>query len=215
MNEKQQDKEEIEKNIYFKNFVKRNVVNFYKPEDLISDTNVENIICPICYFVLNEPINCSDNKNSHYFCKECIDIFLKESNKCPTCKQNFEYKINEKLKTELKELSFKCMFKNEGCNDIIPYSEYLNHINNCKYTNRYECQIKKYNYYKKEFEKCGHIGNKMNLDKHYKLCAFIQYKCIFCNESILKIDIKEHVKNKCKLGIYKYINNEKYIYRRK
>ena len=24
-----------------------------------------------------------------------------------------------------------------------------------------------------------------------------------CNESILKIDIKEHVENKCKLGIYK------------
>ena len=129
---------QTEDDIYFKKYIKINQIEDYSQDNLIDKKNSEDLICPICYCILKEPINCSDNKNAHYFCKECIDIFLKESNKCPTCKQNFEYKINEKLKTELKELSFKCMFKNEGCNDIIPYSEYLNHINNCKYTNRYE-----------------------------------------------------------------------------
>ena len=39
----------------------------------------------------------------------------------------------------------------------------------------------------------------------------MKYKCIFCCENTLKIDLKEHFENKCKLGIYKYINNDKYI----
>ena len=41
----------------------------------------------------------------------------------------------------------------------ISYSEYFRHINNCKYNNIYECQIKKYNYETKVFEICG-IKNK-------------------------------------------------------
>ena len=109
-------------------------------------------------------------------------------------------------------LNLNVYFK-EGCNKVINYLEYFNHIPTCKYNHNliYECKIDKYNYLKKEFEKCNFKGNKEEMRDHFKKCGFIKYKCIFCNESILKIDIKEHVENKCKLGIYKYINNEKYI----
>ena len=43
----------------------------------------------------------------------------------------------------------KCSNCGGCCNDIIPYSEYLNHIKECKYNNiKYECQIKKYSFKK-------------------------------------------------------------------
>ena len=183
---------------------------FYNREDLVDDN--EDLICPICLFILKNPINCSDNQNSHSFCKECIDKYLSENTTCPICKNMFEYKRNEDLNKSLDRLSFKCRFKTEGCNDIIPYSEYLNHIKECKYNNiKYECQIKKYSYKKKEFEECGFIGNKNEIEKHFKICANTNYRCIFCNKDILQKNLKEHVEKVCIFTIEKNIMKEIYI----
>ena len=125
---------------------------------------------------------------------------------------NFEYKIISDIKNLLNKLSFKCVFNNEGCNNILSYSEYINHINNCKCNKtKLKCCINKYNYEKKEFEKCGYIGNEIEIIKHFKSCEFIKYKCIFCNENILQMNLKEHVENKCKLGIFNYPSGYIYI----
>ena len=131
----------------FNKYIKRNPKLFYDSDNVIEKDNIEDLICPICFNILNNPISCSNNKNSHSFCKECIDQYIKGNNKCPTCKINFGYKINKELNDLLNNLSFECLFKKEGCNDILFYSEYLNHINNCKYDNNivYECNIKKSN----------------------------------------------------------------------
>ena len=48
----------------------------YNSGDLVNRN--EDFICPICFCVLKNPISCSDKNNSHSFCKECIDIYLKE-----------------------------------------------------------------------------------------------------------------------------------------
>ena len=104
------------------------------------------------------------------------------------------------------------MFKSDGCNDIVSYLDYLNHINHCKFNNNtYECNIKKYNYERKKFEKCGYMNNKINIEKHFKLCAYINYKCIFCNINILQMNLEEHIQNNCKFGIINYPNGNKYI----
>ena len=197
------EKEDEINDILFNTFIKyNNKILLYNPENIINKKNIEDLICPICFNILNNPISCSDKKNSHSFCKECIDTFLKENIKCPICKLTFEYKINYNLKNGLNKLYFKCRFKNEGCKEIISYSEYLNHINNCKYNDRtYECNIKKYNYNKKDFEKCGYTGNKLDIEKHFKLCAYIKYNCLFCNKDILQMNLEEHAKNDCKFGI--------------
>ena len=168
-----------------------NQVHFYDSDNLINKENTEDLICPICFYIYNNPKSCSDKKNSHSYCKECIDNYSKDNNNtCPTCKLNFEYKIRNEINDELNKLSFQCMFKNKGCEEIKSYSEYLEHINNCKYfIGEYECNIKKYNYNKKEFEKCGYIGNKKDIENHLKICGFINYKCLFFNENILSKDI--------------------------
>jgi len=131
-----------------------NQVLFYNPDNLINKENTDDLICPICFYIYRNPISCSDKKNSHSFCKECIDNYLKDNNNtCPTCKLNFEYKIKNEINNELNKLKFQCMFKNKGCNEIKSYSEYLNHINECKYfIGEYECKIKKFNYNKKDLK---------------------------------------------------------------
>ena len=205
------NKYKIDKNKYL-NCISN--IDFYNRENVIEkDINISDLICPICYYILKQPRFCSSNNNSHPFCKECIDKYLVAKNNCPLCKNNFENKTKNEFEDELHKLDFKCLFFKEGCTKVVNYLEYFNHIHTCKYNNNllYECKVDKYNYIKKEFEKCSYIGNKEEMKVHFKGCELIKYKCIFCNESILKIDLKEHIENKCKLGIYKYINNEKYI----
>ena len=194
------------------NYAKKVEIQFYDPNNLIEKENIDDLICPICFYVFKNPLSCSDKKNSHSFCKECIKEYLNQNNnnKCPTCKLNFESKIKNELFNELNKIAFNCLYKNEGCNDIISYSEYLNHINNCKYSN-YECLVKKYNNKNKEFIKCGFIDNKMNVENHLKLCALKEYNCIFCNENILQMNLEDHFSKKCKFGIINYPNGIKYI----
>ena len=188
-----------ENEINFNKYININEITLYNIDNLIDNDkeNKEDLICPICFYVFNNPNSCSDKNNSHSFCKECIDNYLKTNNKCPTCKSNFEYKIKNDLIKELNKLKFQCEFKNNGCKYILSYSEYLNHINNCKYNNmRYICNIKKYNYDKKQFEGCYFTGNKEEMKNHFNLCGTIKYRCIFCKEDILQMNLEEHVKNK-------------------
>ena len=197
--------------ILFKKFVKYNQILIYNPENIINKMNKDDLICYICFYTLNNPISCSDKINSHSFCKECIDTFLKENNKCPVCKLPFGYKINNNLKNELNNLPFKCQFKNEGCDEILFYSHYLDHINNCKYNHmQYECNIKKYDITSKKFKECGYLGNKKEMEKHFKLCGLTEYKCLICKEKILKLNLEEHMKNRCLFRIFHYSNGDIY-----
>jgi hypothetical protein len=176
-----------EYNFYFNKYIKHiNQILFYSQENLIDKEKNEELKCPICLDILKGPISCSDKKNLHSFCKECIDNFLKNNKRCPMCKLIFEYKINNDIYASINKLLFNCAFKNEGCKVIIPYPDYLNHVNNCEYNNKYECQVMKYNYNKKIFIKCGYIRNKLKMEKHLHICGLSKYICLFCKKDVLK-----------------------------
>ena len=64
--------------INFQKYIKTNEIILYNIDNLIEKENKEDLICPICFFVLNNPKSCSDKNNSHNFCKECIDNYLKK-----------------------------------------------------------------------------------------------------------------------------------------
>ena len=49
------------------------------------------------------------------------------------------------------------------------------------------------------------------MENHFKLCGYTKYKCIFCKEEILLMNLEEHAKNICKFGIINYPNGDKYI----
>ena len=89
-------------------------------------------------------------------------------------------KLKNEFENVLHTLDFKCLFYKEGCTKVVNYLEYFNHIHTCKYNNLlYKCQIDKYNYLKKEFEKCNYKGNKDEIEDHFKRCALIKYKFNF------------------------------------
>ena len=47
--------------------------------------------------------SCNSIKKSHSFCEECINKSLENSDKCPLCRQEFEFGINKKVeKTKIK-----------------------------------------------------------------------------------------------------------------
>ena len=164
-------------------YINRN--NLINEKDNDND-KILDLTCPICFGILNNPISCLPNKNAHSFCKECIDKYLEINNKCPICKKTFEYKYNVEIKVILNKLNLKCHFYSEGCKQIINYSDYINHIKKCEYNNiTYECEVEKYNYLNKKFEKCKYIGDKNELESHFKICAFYEYTCIFCDEKII------------------------------
>ena len=76
---------------------------------------------------------------------------------------------------------------------------------------QFECLIMKYNYERKTFEKCGYLGNKIEIEKHFKICAIKNYKCLFCNKYIINMNLENHVKNECKFKTIKYPNDDIYI----
>ena len=184
-------------------------INYYNPDDVIENTNLYDLTCPCCLNILKNPISFSSNTNCHSFCKECIDKYLFEKQNCPICKNKFEYFKNEKIEKSLNNLYFKCFYQKEGCDKILKYIDYLNHINECYFT-KYICKVDKFNYLKKDFEKCNFIGNNEEIEGHFKLCEFYSYKCKFCNENIFNINLKSHIENKCKIRILKYSNGDKY-----
>ena len=85
-------------------------IYFYNRDNVIQNDNILDLICPICYYILKNPKFCSLNKNSHEFCKECIDKYLEENNKCPICKNNFENKNKMNLKINFINLILNVYF---------------------------------------------------------------------------------------------------------
>ena len=184
----------------------------YNKDNVVSDNELFDLLCPICYNILKNPKRCSLDSNSHSFCQECIDKYLEESDNCPVCKKYFEYFPNTEIEKLLKKLKFKCIYYKDGCSEIISYSEYFIHINNCKFKNIiYECKVEKFNYKKKEFVKCCYRGDINDIEKHFKSCALLKYKCLFCNENILKINFREHLEDTFKVTIIIFSEGDKYI----
>ena len=188
----------IDKTKYIKPYKKE---LFYDPKKLIKGTkNIENLICPICYNILKNPISCNSTEKSHSFCEECINESLKRNNKCPLCKQKFEYKKNKKFDKLLHKLKFECIYSEDGCQDILDYSMYLSHIENCGFREiLYECQIEKYSESELKFEKCGYVGSIKRINRHFLKCAFQKSICFYCNQKIIDALFARHMESRCKI----------------
>ena len=53
----------------FLKFTEKEKIEFYSQDNLIDIKDAEDLICPICLFVLKDPISCSDKENGHSFYK--------------------------------------------------------------------------------------------------------------------------------------------------
>ena len=186
----------IDKTKYIKPYKK---MLCYDPKRVIKGTkNIENLICPICYDILKNPKSCNSTDKSHSFCEECINKSLEINDKCPLCKQKFGYKINTKIEKLLYKLKFECIYSEIGCQEVLNYSLYLNHISKCGFReNLYECQIEKYSESELEHEKCGYIGTIKKINRHFLKCAFQKSTCFYCNQKIFDALLVKHMESKC------------------
>ena len=187
-------------------------INYYDSNNIFGNIDISDLKCPICLNILKNPICCSSKKKAHFFCKECINKYLFGKDYCPICKKYFEYITQNEINKYLYKLCFRCIYFNLGCNKVIRYLEYFKHINNCKYKkDLYECNVEKYNYNTKTFDICGFKGNIKEVENHFISCAFDIYKCLFCKKDIIKIKLKDHVQNKCKVKFIYYDEEGRYI----
>ena len=192
---------------YYNNFIVND--DLYRPKKVIyCGLNLSGLICPICKLILFN----KKSLNSHNLCNEAYIRDFYNDKICPICKNTFKNKTNAEINKIIFEIFYKFILYKTGCKNIINYLKYFQCVNESEFQNNlYECQIEKYNAKNKNFENCCFTGSIKDIEKHFILCAFSKFKCLFCEEEVLQINLREHIQNKCKIGIIVYENGEKYI----
>ena len=94
----------------------------------------KNFFCLICQEVLKDPVQCH---NEHYFCKACVTQHLKNSKKCPVCKEKVtEETLNKPTRivtNYLNGLIINCDHNERGCTKLIELGRLEVHISVCDY----------------------------------------------------------------------------------
>ncbi|KAL4463621.1 hypothetical protein ABPG73_007498 [Tetrahymena malaccensis] len=97
--------------------------------------------CFLCNNVAVQPIRCSSC--SGLFCKGCILSWESRNEMrkmCPKCQSQQSFNIStqeSELKPDyntqkfLQDINVDCVYKKNGCQDIITYAEYEDHVKNC------------------------------------------------------------------------------------
>ena len=98
--------------------------------DLISSIGVisPTFECKICCDLVMNPVECENC--SKLFCQNCINNWLKNSNKCPN-KHQFAKKqeLDDWIKKEISKIFIKCPYI--GCNSNYAYKHWTRHVKKC------------------------------------------------------------------------------------
>lgn len=153
-------------------------------QDLVSDYHKSmgsELICSICLEIVLNPVMCAGCEN--LFCKSCIDILLTKTNRCPNKCIFQEKDKNRMLKNILSKIEFRCMFHNNGCKTLIPYTDFIKHVNTCEY-GMFKCSS----------NGCEVIDLKIKILQHLKSCPFRKKLCNLCKEKINNFEFETHIK---------------------
>lgn len=95
----------------------------------------EELICPICSFILEDPVQAPDCE--HAFCKLCINQWLKLQSICPVDRAPIQ-PINLKpvpriLKNLLSKLRLSCDHASYGCNAFVRLENLSSHSQECEF----------------------------------------------------------------------------------
>jgi hypothetical protein len=147
----------------------------------------EDFKCPVCLNLLKNPKSCNYCTNN--FCEDCYEnlsnnnIFLCVSI-CPICKNysNSFKIIDKKLLNILLKFKVYC----PKCNEITPYGELDNHLNECA-----KCIFKCLG------KGCNFIGLKDEIEEHIKVCSFTLDPCKLCFKEVMRKDVYKHMEEEC------------------
>ena len=89
--------------------------------------------CCICANVFKDPVMCSPNE--HLFCRACITRHLKNSQKCPTCREPLTVETlkqaSRTVTNLLDELQIRCKFFERGCTQVVELANLESHEADC------------------------------------------------------------------------------------
>ena len=125
-------------------------------------TESPNLFCPICLFVLRDPmqVNCCGKK----FCKSCVEPIVMGAKPCPACKcKAGDYVLfqDKGLKREISAVRIYCSNRQVGCGWRGEHCRLNNHLN------------------VDPEERMTHVG-----------CQFVELKCIYCSEDCQRRHIR-------------------------
>src|SRR5689334_21448863 len=102
--------------------------------ELVSKESIEvarNFGCLLCNKLAYSPLLCLFCETK--FCKACINTYNIKKKTCPCCQREF-FQQSLELKEQLKlhEVLIRCIFYDKGCKSVIKYTDYYNHVDNCR-----------------------------------------------------------------------------------
>lgn len=109
---------------------KKGVLDNYPNRSLKNEFDIPSkYICFICHKLINDPVCCY--KCNMNFCKECIENFINENQKCPKCLNLIFTKMLKPLdfSKEYKKISVECPY--EGCKERFKLNEIKAHMADC------------------------------------------------------------------------------------
>ncbi|EDV99486.1 E3 ubiquitin-protein ligase NRDP1 [Drosophila grimshawi] len=94
----------------------------------------EELLCPICADVLEEPLQSSGCE--HAFCRFCIETWMNEKHICPVDRSDLLpvhlVTVPRFMRNMLGRLKIKCCFSENGCSALMPLEQYRRHVENCQ-----------------------------------------------------------------------------------
>ena len=143
-----------------------------------------SLMCRICNCICLNLVICNDCNNS--FCKNCIDNYLEINRKCLCNNSRSSFiKIKKETEQQIKNLKFKCLNSNEGCNQIRSFETFVEHDKYCVYR-KVKCKN----------NLCNIELLEKKIKEHEINCHFNSENCIYCFLTILSCERNEHFK-KC------------------
>ncbi|TNV79948.1 hypothetical protein FGO68_gene8913 [Halteria grandinella] len=163
--------------------------------------------CKICYNVLPLTGSMECSKCQIAYCGGCLKDYWKHKGNLKTCPLNCKdpqfRELHRFFLQKLSEIYLNC--KNKGCQETIPYSQYKQHLKDCKFV-EFNCD-------------CGKSLAIQNITQHAQYCHLVKVKCNKCSEIILFTTFNTHdclstLKSKLSHlgGVHKYYEDTVNLY---
>ncbi|KAH8260044.1 E3 ubiquitin-protein ligase NRDP1 [Drosophila bipectinata] len=95
----------------------------------------QELICPICTDVLEEPVQSSGCE--HAYCRACIDKWIQQKQICPVDRSallpGHLVPVSRLMRNMLSRLKIKCTFAENGCSQLLALEGFRRHVAGCEH----------------------------------------------------------------------------------
>ena len=136
-----------------------------------------SFICPICFGVLKNPMQCENNE--HYFCSCCVMKHLeKVSLSCPTCQEKLTVETLRRaprvIEDVVSRLKINCDHAARGCDAVVELGALQAHVQDCDFM-PVACSN----------DGCDEVVSKRDVKEHEReFCRFKTTTCDVCGKKM-------------------------------